>query len=126
MLENWSFLAKPALRIQHKFLKRKFQTTPRIQRNITKHAIRARPKSQYTSNPLDTGCKLNILCTSNLIVAFKWKQQHKQKKESLQNKQNVLFGLVVILKVHSCRFENLSVCLCSYNNNSLKISCSYS
>ena len=27
-----------------------------------------------------------------------------------------------LLKVHSCRFENLPICLCSYKNNNLKIS----
>ena len=25
------------------------------------------------------------------------------------------------LKIHYCRFENLSICLCSYKNNTLKI-----
>ena len=27
-----------------------------------------------------------------------------------------------LLKVHSCRFENLPICLCSYKNNNLNIS----
>ena len=29
---------------------------------------------------------------------------------------------VSLLKVHECRFENLSICSCSYKNNTLKIS----
>ena len=33
---------------------------------------------------------------------------------------------IVQLKVHSCRFENLPLCLCSYKNNTLKISHSWS
>ena len=33
----------------------------------------------------------------------------------------MLQSLVAMLKAHKCRFEDLSICPCSYNNNTLKI-----
>ena len=44
--------------------------------------------------------------------------------QSLQyrHQNDVTDVAVMSLKVHKCRFENLSICLCFYKNNTLKIS----
>ena len=42
-----------------------------------------------------------------------------------RGKNIILFSthhVALILKVHSCRFENLPICSCSHKNNTLKIS----